>query len=172
MVSRMPALRRLGRVLQSERVDSDPLLRPTASGFRHQGGDDLPAMFAIDEEVAVQGKHDALALLLGHSHQTGVGQRHRHRGIARKQRSEPVRLLVDAKGDGKYPPSSRSITDRGPRGRLRTRKQASEITASQVSSGGAVSAKQAPRPGVVLVASIEQGHQRTSVQDDPRPHWP
>lgn len=149
-----------------------PTLRLTASGRRHDGGDDLPAVLAIDARVALQRHHDPLRLLLGHAHQA----RHRParsapRHGAREARRADSPLLRCERGwqsplleqidhglraVGKGSHQKAGLGDHGLTGKQRR---------FRLCKAGA-------RPGVGVVASIEQGNQRPGVRDYRRPQSP
>jgi len=62
----------------------------------------VPAVPAVDSEIAVRGDYDRILVLLGHPHEASVGKRHWHVGIATHQFVDRASFILQAEVDDDY----------------------------------------------------------------------
>src|SRR5213079_491042 len=66
--------------------------------FRHDRGNGVTAVLAIQPEVPVEGENAAVRVRFGHADEAGVGERHRHAGVTGHQ-PDRAHVVLELEGD-------------------------------------------------------------------------
>lgn len=138
----------------------------TTVSLREDEWNRLPSMPSIDFEIRVQGEDRCVPVAFRHSHQTSVGERHRHAMIASQQL-----------GDGGKFRGEIEFWDDKPTFQKRQKLFAASLSLSQeeksLAQGCVASsqrrmktAKHFLRPPVMLIVPLQIRHQRLGIRDD------
>lgn len=131
----------------------------------------MAAASTIHPEIGVEGHDRRVGVQFNHADEAGVRERHGNGGVLRQERAEREELAVDAKRNLEHPPPDEIEHGLGATG---------ELSYEVAGFGEHGLARQQRRfdsverltgPCVVLVAFVEQGHDRPGVDDD-APHFP
>jgi hypothetical protein len=131
----------------------------------------LTTISAIDCEVAIEGKHDAFLIEFGHSDQASIGKRHRDVRELLHQSAEGVDLSRYVKVASDNSSSNKFQYSVGPSASVLEEKAGLRKYSVAGKHWRLDRVHDRSRPGVMVLASIEQGDERTGIDDD-RSHLP